>query len=86
MSPRKAPEVWCARVATLAFQPKRPMRISPAKSSQTRLTWPLTGPGVAAWRAALARISASGMASIRPTPAICGATRGLIRVSRAIGP
>ena len=78
MSPWKAPPVWCAMVATLAFQPKRPSIILPEGASHTRLGTPLMGPGALACSAALARMSASAMASSRPTPMICGAMRGLV--------
>src|SRR3989344_5042784 len=78
MSPRKAPPVWCAMVATLAFQPNRPVIMLPEGASHTLLAWPLMGPGAAAWSAALARMSASAIASRRPTPIICGAMRWLL--------
>src|SRR3989344_4459838 len=86
MSPRKAPPVWCAMVATLAFQPNRPVIMLPEGASHTLLAWPLMGPGAAAWSAALARMSASAIASRRPTPIICGAMRGLLQcVRHAVG-
>ena len=86
MSPLKAPAVWWATLATLAFQPKRPVIILPEGASQTVLGTPLMGPGAAVWIFALARISASGIASSRPTPMIWGATRGLTSTSFAMGP
>jgi hypothetical protein len=44
ISPLNAPAVWCAMVATLAFQPKRPGIIRPEGASQTWLMTPLIGP------------------------------------------
>ena len=79
MSPRNAAKVCWASVGWFAFQPKRPSAVACFATSHTWFVWP---PFVAAKPSMVA----SSTASSRPSPTICGASRGEIRMPSASGP
>ena len=86
MSPLNAPAACASTVGTLAFHPKRPssscsVRGFHAVFGRPEMPSPSSSSGSAA-----PTMSASGIASSRPTPMICGASRGEIRMSSPSGP
>ncbi|MCY1442901.1 hypothetical protein D9M71_592910 [compost metagenome] len=76
----------CATFGCPAFQPKRPSTVCWRLSSHTRLARPRMPSPLRSSGSALARISASGIASSRPRPITGGATRAENMVSGCIGP
>ena len=86
MSPWNAPAVCCSTVAALAFQPKRPSAGPAARASHTMLARPEMPSPSASSGSAASRIDSAGMASSRPMPITCGASRGLVSTSSASGP
>ena len=75
MSMASALATWWRTLTVPAFQPKRPMRVSPFIGSGTRFTRPEMPSPSASCGSARAWISASRTASSRPVPAIGPAMR-----------
>src|SRR3546814_19723143 len=69
-----------------AFQPKRPSANRPVAGSTARFGRPETPSPSRSAGSAAARMSSGSMASNRPRPIICGATRGDTAAPSARGP